>query len=209
LILNLITGDFYIGSSVKVNSRLEEHRYYLRRGDHQNPHLQRAWNRYGEEAFDLHLLVECEVRHVRSVEQVCIDTLQPTYNIAKSVTAPMLGRTFSHTEETRKKIGNGNRGKVRTQEVRDEQSRSRSGRKLSAETRAKMSTTRTGMKRGSMSEDQKAKLRAMYLGTRRSPEVCKKISEGMIGITKSAEVCQKISEGKIHAFLQKPYQGKR
>lgn len=51
----------YIGSSKCVEERLEVHSWKLRsdKSKHPNPHLQKAWNKYGERAFKLTLVEEC------------------------------------------------------------------------------------------------------------------------------------------------------
>jgi hypothetical protein len=49
----LITGQIYIGSAVNMPARWSEHRRRLQRGVHANQHLQQAWNKYGEENFEL------------------------------------------------------------------------------------------------------------------------------------------------------------
>lgn len=50
-IKNTKDGKVYIGSSVDVVDRLYKHRYKLKNNKHFNLHLQRAWNRDGEESF--------------------------------------------------------------------------------------------------------------------------------------------------------------
>lgn len=45
------TGKVYVGQTINVRKRWESHRHYLARGTHRNQHLQRAWAKYGAEAF--------------------------------------------------------------------------------------------------------------------------------------------------------------
>jgi hypothetical protein len=45
------TGKFYIGSSADIQSRWNAHRSDLKRRDHDNHYLQRAWDKYGEADF--------------------------------------------------------------------------------------------------------------------------------------------------------------
>ena len=59
-IKNIETGDKYIGSSVDILRRFHHHKYYLRKGNHVNPHLQRAWNKYGGDKFEFAPLVYCK-----------------------------------------------------------------------------------------------------------------------------------------------------
>lgn len=110
-IINAITGDFYIGSSNNIDSRMYQHRYELSKNKHGNPHLQRAWRKYGEQAFVFETILLCDPENQLYYEQVCIDTLKPTYNIAKTAGAPLLGITMP--EETRKKLSETQKIKAR------------------------------------------------------------------------------------------------
>lgn len=96
-IVNLINGKIYIGSSKNLRHRLWGHRAQLRHNKHGNEHLQRAWNKYGEENFDYCILETCDEEHQYEREQYYIDTCHPEYNIADKVILP------SFTEESRKK----------------------------------------------------------------------------------------------------------
>jgi group I intron endonuclease len=58
IIQNIITGAVYVGStSHDFRIRFKTHRKQLRDGRHDNPYLQNAWNKYGEDNFDF-LIVE-------------------------------------------------------------------------------------------------------------------------------------------------------
>jgi group I intron endonuclease len=59
-ITNTIDGSFYIGSSKDVHFRYQVHQGELRSGKHCNKHLQRAWDRDGEDSFILEILCYCE-----------------------------------------------------------------------------------------------------------------------------------------------------
>ena len=61
-----------------------------------------------------------------------------------------------HSDETRAKIGAGNKGKLCTDETKAKISAANKGRILSDETKAKLSTAKTGIK---LSDDHKAKMR--------------------------------------------------
>ena len=50
-IINTINNKFYVGSAVNFSRRKTRHFSELRRGKHNNRHLQAAWNKYGEQAF--------------------------------------------------------------------------------------------------------------------------------------------------------------
>ena len=51
-IVNNITNDMYVGSAVAVNRRWSAHRNLLTKQCHYNLQLQRAYNKYGNKAFD-------------------------------------------------------------------------------------------------------------------------------------------------------------
>lgn len=59
-ILNTKNGKIYIGSAVNIKERWKIHLWHLRNGTHHNRHLQRAWNKYGEETFSFIVLEVCE-----------------------------------------------------------------------------------------------------------------------------------------------------
>lgn len=119
-IINSITGDFYIGSSNNIDSRVYQHRYELSKNKHGNQHFQRAWKKYGEQAFVFKTILLCDPENKLYYEQVCIDTLKPAYNIAKNARAPMQGVTMS--KETRKKLSIAHRGKIMSEESRKKMS---------------------------------------------------------------------------------------
>ena len=58
-ITHLASGQRYIGSSRNLRCRLWTHRSKLRKDRHNNLHLQRAWNKYGEQAFKFEILEIC------------------------------------------------------------------------------------------------------------------------------------------------------
>lgn len=47
-IINIKNSKRYIGSSKNIRQRLWTHRACLRHNNHENAHLQAAWNKYGE-----------------------------------------------------------------------------------------------------------------------------------------------------------------
>lgn len=63
----------YVGSSLKVRSRLARHTYDLRHNQHANQHLQNAWNLYGEAEFSMGTLQPCDPENTLCVEQWWLD----------------------------------------------------------------------------------------------------------------------------------------
>ena len=56
MILNKNNGKIYIGQSIDAEYRMKKHKQQLTGNYHSNTHLQRAWNKYGEDAFEFNLL---------------------------------------------------------------------------------------------------------------------------------------------------------
>jgi len=117
LIRNSTTGNGYVGQSARMRKRIADHFNLLRRGTHPNPHLQHAFNKYGEDAFSYDFEVVCESPTERDLleeayltGQVVFDATPIYYNISKTAQVPMRGR--SHTEETKEKIRRTKRGNV-------------------------------------------------------------------------------------------------
>jgi group I intron endonuclease len=57
-IRNVTNQKFYVGSTINMKERTRTHRNKLRRGAHHTPHLQAAWNKYGEECFVFEVIEE-------------------------------------------------------------------------------------------------------------------------------------------------------
>jgi group I intron endonuclease len=112
-IVNRATGQCYVGQSQRVRKRLSEHFRLLRLNKHTNPHLQNAWNKYGEDAFTGE--IEVEVSDLSELDRLEDAFLRgdawfeepAVYNIADFAKAPMRGK--SHSEEVRQRIRLGRR----------------------------------------------------------------------------------------------------
>lgn len=57
----VINGRNYIGQSRDVSSRIWKHKSQLRKGIHENPYLQNAWNLYGEINFSFDFIEKVEI----------------------------------------------------------------------------------------------------------------------------------------------------
>lgn len=77
------TGDAYVGSSVHPPSRWVRHKSSLNCQKHHSPHLQRAWNRYGADAFDFEVLAEqnCSDRAARLAFELSWIAKSGQYNV--------------------------------------------------------------------------------------------------------------------------------
>lgn len=72
---NNINGHIYVGQSRHIHRRFIEHRSSLNNGTAPNQHLQRAWNKYGEDAFDFSVLEVCEECDLNEKEVFWIELL--------------------------------------------------------------------------------------------------------------------------------------
>ena len=84
LIHNKVNQNSYVGSTRDFRKRWVIHVHLLRSGRHHSPHLQSAWNIYGEESFVFHRLMFIEDKEKRlSLEQHLLDTLPSVYNVSR------------------------------------------------------------------------------------------------------------------------------
>jgi predicted transcriptional regulator len=70
---NLLNNKKYIGESENISGRIVAHKSLLRRNKHDNPYLQRAYNKSGLENFSFYILEEC------SVDKEILDNLETYY----------------------------------------------------------------------------------------------------------------------------------
>ena len=79
-ITNTITGDFYIGSSNNVKSRLAAHKRQSVWKNYPNNPMYHDMKRYGTDKFDFEILEVVEPEELKVTEQQFIELLEPTYN---------------------------------------------------------------------------------------------------------------------------------
>jgi group I intron endonuclease len=100
-IRNSINNKIYIGSAEDWDSRKGWHQAALKRNGHFNPHLQHAWNKYGEEVFEFFVIEDVpqflnetdqdfKIRLVDGREQYYIDFFSKNiYNIRKKASSAL------------------------------------------------------------------------------------------------------------------------
>jgi group I intron endonuclease len=179
-ITNKVNGKRYIGASVNIGNRWRMHKSQLKRGIHGNRYLQRAWNKYGEQAFEFSMLVNClPIADVcRSLEQHYLDTEKPDYNIMEVATC-LAGA--KRTEETIRKLRESHTKQRPTEYTRQRGIETNTGRRCSEETKQKIRLGNLGKK---MSEESKKKMSVARKGKKRGPrppEVGRKISASKMG----------------------------
>lgn len=79
-ITNIITGDFYIGSSKNVKKRWVEHKCPSSWNKQPNNPMYIDMQKYGIDKFAFEIIAEVEIEQLKETEQKFIETLKPTYN---------------------------------------------------------------------------------------------------------------------------------
>ena len=92
-IRNVVNNKFYIGSTVDSRKRFWEHRKHLRNGTHDCIHLQRSWNKYGEDCFKFEIVEQLNDRsELYPAEQKWLDQhfgKEYLYNVSANADSPM------------------------------------------------------------------------------------------------------------------------
>jgi group I intron endonuclease len=170
-IKNKVNGKFYIGSTLDYKDRWRDHINALRKQKHHSIHLQRAWNKYGEDNFEfevIEFLDGVSNEELREREKYYLSTLKPYkreigYNVSRGTTTCVLyGKDNGfygkkHTGEATRKISEALKeyyrryghvcvGRKVSKETKMKISRANKGRKLSEEARKKLSIIHKGRK---------------------------------------------------------------
>lgn len=92
-IRNVINDKFYVGSTVDSRKRFWAHRKALRLGNHDCIHLQRAWDKYGEDCFKFEVIEQLNSKEeLYPAEQKWLDEhfgKDHCYNVAAHADSPM------------------------------------------------------------------------------------------------------------------------
>ncbi len=89
------SGNFYVGQSVNLKHREQEHWSALHHEVHRNAPLQNAYNKYGREGLEFRILMYIPEDELTKWEQWCLDTWKPEYNIATCAEASRRGTKFT------------------------------------------------------------------------------------------------------------------
>ncbi len=98
-ILCVANAVVYIGSTKDVRRRWAEHRRDLGRGRHCNPRLQRAWSKYGPDAFVFNVLAIPPADHLLAVEQQYLDLALAwgeVFNVGDRAVGNIAGSIVAH-----------------------------------------------------------------------------------------------------------------
>jgi group I intron endonuclease len=180
-IKHLESGKLYVGSAIDIRKRWTEHRKTLKKETHHSSLLQRAWNKYGKDAFvfvvleevyDMDRLIEREQYWINKT-QSCIRGVG--YNICINA-GNRLG--MRHTIEAKQKISLANTGRVHTQEQREKMIEALKGLKRTPEQRGRQSERMMGH---ALSNGTKQKIRDKAIGRSISKETRETWSKQRVG----------------------------
>lgn len=170
-IRNRVNGHAYIGSTKGYKARWHTHRSTLRRKTHHSFVLQRAWNKYGEDAFEFKILLVCPLE-LRIFYETRLMALE-TYNVLRTPKESGIRGGWTHSEEFKSKMSRLHKGKA-----------------LSAEHKAKISDAATGRV---YSEAFREQARARQLGVVPSEQTKAKQSAARTGYIVSLETRNKLA----------------
>jgi group I intron endonuclease len=220
-IVHVASGKRYIGSAMQFGHRWSVHRSYLRIDRHHSILLQRAWNRYGETAFEFRIL-EFVDDHAMLIqrEQFYLDTEQPAYNRALIAGSRMgMENTPEHrarisaalnTPESQAKLSARWKGKTQSEEHLAARAEGMRGNKngasnvVSPEQRAAMNAGRNAkIASGEIviahSLETREKIAAKLRGKKRPPEVIERMREGLRKAAADREAEHGPSKSKLEA----------
>jgi group I intron endonuclease len=171
-IKNRVNGHAYVGSTINYKSRWHTHRSTLRRGIHHSFILQKAWDKYGESAFDFQVLLVCPKDQRIQYETFCMPLQE--YNVLRTPKESLVRGGWTHSSEFKEKMSALHKGK-----------------NLSEEHKAKLSASATGR---ICDEEFKAKARARQLGISPSNETRRRLSIANTGRIFSEDTIKKLTQ---------------
>ena len=182
-IRNVVNNKFYVGSTVDSRKRFWAHRKALRLGNHDCIHLQRAWDKYGEDCFKFEIIEQLNSKEeLYPAEQKWLNEhfgMGYCYNVASYADSPMRNaspeiraRLAERTKAWLERSGHPRQGKKHTPETLAKiaanrippsgENHYRYGKTVSEETRKKIGDTQRGKPKGpgrTVSAEGRAKIR--------------------------------------------------
>ena len=172
-IRNVVNDKFYVGSTVDSRKRFWAHRKALRLGNHDSRHLQRAWDKYGEDCFRFEIVEEFNTKEeLYPAEQQWLDEhfgKDYCYNCSPNADTPMRNATPEMRAHQAQK----------TKEWLERDGHPRQGIEWSKEERKQLSLARRGKTTGE---------NHYRYGKTVSEETRKKIGDAQRGVAKAPRV---------------------
>lgn len=112
MIKNKINNKMYIGKSKNIEYRFYNgHRKFLIKNNHANKHLQRSWNKYGEENFEFSIIEKCKEDCLNEREIYWINYYNSS-NMEYGYNKTLGGDGGTFNEEIRKKMSISRKGRI-------------------------------------------------------------------------------------------------
>jgi group I intron endonuclease len=195
---NTINHKKYVGWAVDIKRRFYKHKWDLRNNVHINKHLQRAWNKYGEDIFEFWIIEEYpKDEELLKLMEIYFIAYYNAYRDDGGYNLTRGGEgTFgkSPSEETRKKIGDAGRGRHRSEEEKKRISEGLMGHGCSDETREKMRMASTGRHH---SKETRELIGNSRRGKHTPQDVRDKISKSGTGKVRSDATRKNLRESKL------------
>lgn len=232
-IINKLNGRAYYGSSKGFKQRGSQHEFSLKTGKHSNRFLQADFIKSGTEAFAFEVVevVEGDKLARTTAEQRYLDEAfdggKLCYNLRQDATCTQ-GSMPACSEETKRKIGAANKGRVISEEARAKMSEAHKNlspeareklkeghRNMPLETREKMVALGKEMAQKNLkkvqerltgvplTEEHKKKLSEAHKGHKHSEETRQKMSASKVGKKKSEETRRRMSEANRKRAAEK------
>lgn len=174
-IQNTENSKWYVGQSVDVEKRITDHFRALEKGSHKNRHLQNAFNRYGRDSFQVHILQTCNREDLERLEIQWISEKDAYTNGYNKTTGGEGVHDWVPSTEYRNKMSEKYSGEGNPYY----------GRKHSEETRKKLRESHKGKRHGNygkhLPEETRRKIGKAHKGKLVSEETRRKLSEANRG----------------------------
>jgi len=207
-ILNTKENKSYIGGTVNLRVRKNQHFSLLSRRIHKNRFLQEDFDRLGECCFIFEHLVICKPFQIHCLEEKFIEkynTLENGYNIEKT---GCVIKGQKRNPETGNRISIANTGNRQSIETKEKLSKINIGKKLSKETKNKISLANKGRKLSNREVEiirQRNYGNTYNLGKKRNSETKDKQKQSQIAKIKENNYNGHLNEEaiKVIKFMQK------
>lgn len=209
-IRNKTNNKIYTGQAVDIYDRWAEHIRALRGQYHTNNHLQRAWNKYGEDNFEFSIVEECCEDELDDREIYWIAEYDSYHNGYNQTLGGGGARGYKHSEETKKKKSEASSGEKAYWYGKCGEQHPAFGRKHTDEEKMRISESHKGM---THTEETKEKLKQLFIGennprygTKHIEETKKKISKSHMEKKHSEESKNKMSVSQKARYANPEYQ---
>jgi group I intron endonuclease len=104
-ITNIANNKFYIGKSIRIETRWLQHKGHLNRNTHINKPLQHAWSKYGKDNFKFEIVEIVDREQLLVIEQKYLNMVfgsKDCYNLHCKSSEGTVG--YKHSEETLAKL---------------------------------------------------------------------------------------------------------